>query len=186
MHIVHASMTRFQSREREGEEGKKKKISAKRAGERIFWPCLCPIKKTKKKKTNFSLRKQAYGFVRFLLFFPLFLFLSNVIHFFSPPFLFSLFFLFFFLFFFFFFLFVTQRVEFNGVRGGRPHRVERDLANELESIFEQSRRQPGEDPKIWFRLLLRLVESSCAEFRGPGNHLPNTWQDCSGQRFHRL
>lgn len=93
---------------------------------------------------------------------------------------------FFFSSFFFFFLFVTQRVEFNGVRGGRPHRVERDLANELESIFEQSRRQPGEDPKIWFRLLLRLVESSCAEFRGPGNHLPNTWQDCSGQRFHRL
>lgn len=81
---------------------KKKKVSAKRAGERIFWPCLCPIKKTKKKKTNFSLRKQAYGFVRFLLFFPLFLFLSNVIYFFFPPFLFSLFFLFFFPLFFFF------------------------------------------------------------------------------------
>lgn len=26
----------------------KKKVSAKRAGERIFLPCLCPIKKTKK------------------------------------------------------------------------------------------------------------------------------------------
>lgn len=31
-----------------GNAGKKKKVSAKRAGERIFLPCLCPIKKTKK------------------------------------------------------------------------------------------------------------------------------------------
>ena len=88
-----------------GGGGKKKKNFCETSGRKNLLAVSLSDKKDEKKKTNFSLRKQAYGFVRFLLFFPLFLFLSNVIHFFSPPFLFSLFFLFFFLFFFFFFPF---------------------------------------------------------------------------------
>lgn len=160
----------------QGTRGKKKSFCETSGRKNLFAVSLSDKKDEKKRIFRFVNKPMgSSGFVVFSPFsFPVerntFFFLSFLSSlFFSSP-----------------FFFVIQRVEFNGVRGGRPHRIERDLANELESIFEQSRRQPGEDSKIWFRLLLRLVESSCAEFRGPDNHLPNTWQDCSGQRFHRL